>query len=286
MPITSSLPQPGDQARLWNGPAGHAWVTAQALLDQMFQPMEDLLAEAVAAAGAQCVLDIGCGTGATTLAAARRLASVPGGHAIGVDVSAPMIAVAQARAAAARLPARFIEADAQTHAFTPAAFDMLISRFGSMFFEDPVRAFTNLRGAARDGAALCSIVWRSAEANPFMTLAERTAAPLLPGFVPRRTDGPGQFAFAAPAHVEDLLARSGWRDIALSRLDVPCTFPAPELPGYLDRLGPVGVALQQEPDERIRARVAEAVRTAFEPFVHGPEVRFDAACWLVRARAA
>src|SRR5438045_3624141 len=100
---------------IWNGRAGAAWVDAQALLDRLYQPIEDLLVEAAAAASARSVLDVGCGTGGTTLAVARRL----GSQVIGVDISEPMIDAARAHAARAQLPAHFVCADAQTHAFAP-----------------------------------------------------------------------------------------------------------------------------------------------------------------------
>lgn len=278
------LPPPLTQSALWNGPAGHAWVAAQAELDRMFQPMQDLLTDAAAQAGARRVLDIGCGTGATTLAVARRLGAQT--RCTGIDISAPMIALARERAAREALPTHFLCADAQSHAFDePGRFDLLISRFGVMFFDDPVRAATHLRQASNRGASLCWIVWRTAEDNPFMTLAERTAAPLLPGFQPRKMDGPGQFAFSDPAHVEDILSQGSWTDIGLQALDIPQSMPERALLPYLTRLGPVGVALQQEADEQRRARVTDTVRAAFDPFVHGDEVRFNAACWLVRARA-
>ena len=140
------------------------------------------------------VLDVGCGTGSTTLAVARLLGAK--GRCTGIDISEPMIAAARARAEREGTPASFIRADAQTHAFEPASFDMIISRFGVMFFDDSVRAFANLRRAARDDAELRFIAWRSAAENPFMTTAERAAAPLLPNLPARRPDAPGQFAFA------------------------------------------------------------------------------------------
>src|SRR4051794_37165089 len=104
-----------EQSTLWNGPAGRAWVEAQQSLDQMFQPIEDLLVEAVAAGSGRRVLDVGCGTGSTTLAVARRLGAK--GRCIGIDISAPMIAAARARAEREGAPASFICANAQTHAF-------------------------------------------------------------------------------------------------------------------------------------------------------------------------
>jgi SAM-dependent methyltransferase len=271
-----------EQTELWNGVAGRAWVDAQALLDEIFRPLEERLVDTVSAGSPTTVLDIGCGTGSTTLAVARRLG--PHSRCIGIDISEPMITLARARADREGLPARFIRADAQVHAFEPAAFDACMSRFGVMFFDDPVRAFSNVRSAARDDAALRVIAWRGADENPFMTTAERAAGPLLPSMPPRQPDAPGQFAFASRERVRTILDASGWTAIELQPLDVDCTLPERELVHYLTRLGPVGMALQ-DADDRTRAHVIDTVRAAFDPYVHGADVRFTAACWMVSARA-
>jgi ubiquinone/menaquinone biosynthesis C-methylase UbiE len=274
---------PGDeQTRLWNGPAGHAWVESQAMLDGMFKPIEDLLVEAVSSGSGGRVLDVGCGTGSTLLAVARRLGAK--GQCTGIDISEPMLAAARARAQREGTPAQFICANAQSHVFEPASFDMLISRFGVMFFDDPVQAFANLRRAARPGAAARFIAWRSAAENPFMTTAERAAAPLLPNLPARRPGAPGQFAFADRQRVHSILEESGWTDIDLQPMDVVCTLPEGELLRYLSRHGPVGLFLQ-EADEQTRTQVIQTVRAAFEPYVHGAQVRFTAACWSINARA-
>ncbi|NTX60412.1 class I SAM-dependent methyltransferase [Myxococcus sp. CA051A] len=280
--MTATNPLGDEQTKLWNGTAGHAWVDMQELIDSMYKPLEDMLVAAVSPDSGGRVLDIGCGTGGTTLAVARRLGAQ--GRCLGIDISDPMLATARARAEREGTPARFVHANAQSHVFEPASFDQLISRFGVMFFDDPVRAFTNLRSAARDGAELRFIAWRSAAENPFMTTSERTAAPLLPNLPARRPGGPGQFAFADPHRVQSILEESGWAEVELRPIDVECAFPEKELVRYLSRLGPVGMFLQ-ETDERTRTKVVDAVRVAFEPFVHGTEVRFTAACWWICARA-
>jgi SAM-dependent methyltransferase len=271
-----------EQEKLWNGVAGRAWVEAQELLDQLFKPFEDLLVEAVSAGSVSRVLDVGCGTGSTTLAVARLLGAK--GRCTGIDISDPMIAAARTRAEQESMPASFIRANAQTHAFEPASFDMIISRFGVMFFDDSVRAFANLRRAARDDASLKFIAWRSAAENPFMTTAERAAAPLLPNLPARRPDAPGQFAFADRRRVSRILEESGWAGIDIRPIDVACTLPEQELVRNVSRLGPLGRILH-ETDEQTRKEVLEAVRVAFDPYVHGAEVRFTAACWMVSARA-
>ncbi|MGS0890964.1 class I SAM-dependent methyltransferase [Burkholderia stagnalis] len=279
--MESQLPN-HEQSALWNGPSGRAWVDVQAPLDRMFEPFETLLADVAAETFARRVLDVGCGTGAVTLAIARRLGTE--GDCTGVDISARMIDAARARAGHDGPRADFVCADAQTHAFAPGRFDLIVSRLGVMFFDDPVRAFANLLRAARPGAALRFVAWRGAADNPFMTTAERAAAPLLPDLPARRPGAPGQFAFGDRQRIASILSDGGWTDLAIEPVDRVCVLPEPALNDYIARLGPVGLALQAVDDET-RRRVVATMRVAFEPYVHGAEVRFDAACWLVAARA-
>ncbi|AJY44182.1 methyltransferase domain-containing protein [Burkholderia humptydooensis] len=270
------------QAAHWNGRAGRAWADAQQMLDRMFEPFAELLVEAARAGGGRHVLDVGCGAGATTLAVARMLGEQ--GRCVGVDVSQPLIAAARGRAERERVPASFVHADAQTHAFAPASFDTIISRFGVMFFENAVDAFANLLRAASSDAPLAFIAWRGAAENPFMTTAERAAAPLLPSLPARQPDAPGQFFFGDVRRIEAVLAQSGWRGVDVRPIDVECTLPERELIGHFSRFGPVG-QMFADLDDAMRARVVDTVRAAFDPYVHGADVRFMAACWLVKARA-
>jgi len=266
----------------WNGTSGCAWVDLQETLDGMFAPFEDLLVEAVTAHAASHVLDVGCGTGSTTIAAARMLGAA--GRAVGIDISEPMISVARERAVRAGAAASFACADAQDHAFSPASFDFIISRFGVMFFDDPPRAFANLRRACSDGAGLFCIAWRSPGENPFMTAAERAVGSMLPGLPAREPNVPGQFGFADETRVRRILEEGGWRDIGIRPLDAECKLPHRELERYMTRLGPVGSRMA-DLDEPVRARIVGKMRAAFDAYVHGTEVRYTAACWVITARA-
>jgi SAM-dependent methyltransferase len=262
----------------WSG--GNAWIDAQEMLDGMFAPFEELLVQAVTAHAAKRVLDIGCGTGSTTIAAAGKVGGA--GHAVGIDISDPMLAVARERAARAGVAATFICGDAQTHAMPQASFDFFISRFGVMFFSDPIQAFANLKRAATEDAGLYCIAWRGAEENPFMTTAERAVGSLLPNLPARVPNAPGQFGFADDGRVRGILEDAGWRGIEVSPLDVECKFPRRELERYTTRMGPVGNMLH-EVDATTRGQVIEKLHSAFDEFVHGSEVRYNAACWAIGA---
>jgi SAM-dependent methyltransferase len=280
--MNDKLPTHSEQAKLWNGPSGQAWIDLQDALDRALQPFEDLLVEAGAAQSAQQVLDVGCGTGATTLAMARRLATP--GRCTGIDISEPMIAVARSRAEREGSRAHFVCADVQTHGFEPARFDSLVSRFGVMFFDVPVQAFTNLLRAAKADAAMHFIAWRSAAENPFMTTAERATAHLLPAPPQHPPDAPGMFSFADRDRVRSILQQSGWIGIQIRPIDVTCTLSESDLGRYVARLGPVGRALR-EADEPTRARVTATLHEAFAPYVHAGTARFTAACWMIVAQA-
>lgn len=271
------------QAALWNDGSGNAWVELQPILDRALEPFERLVVDAGYPGEGGNVLDIGCGAGATTLAMARRVGN--GGHCLGLDISQPLVALAKARAQAEGVAnARFVASDAQTYAFDPGRFDALISRFGVMFFDDPIAAFANMRQAARRRGRLTFLAWRSPAENDFMTTASRAAAPFLPPAPAPDPNAPGQFAFADDARVKRILEASGWSSIEVERVDVPCQISEGDLMTYVTRLGPVGAALR-EVDKVTAQKIKEALPPAFARFLNDGAVRFNAACWLVRAQA-
>jgi SAM-dependent methyltransferase len=252
------------------------------MLDEVLRPLETPLVDA-AVAGGERILDVGCGAGATTLAVARRLR--PKGRCTGIDISAPLIAIATNRAAAdGATDITFVRGDAQTYDFAAGYFDTVISRLGVMFFDDPQAAFTNLRRAARRGARLTFVAWRSRDENPFMTAGERAAASVVREFPIRNDGSPGQFAFASGDRVEGILQAGGWSSIAISPADFACSLSSVRLPIYVTRMGQYGL-IRDTLDEKVRARADEAVFAAFDPYVKGGQVRFTCACWLVTALA-
>ena len=268
-----------DQSELWNGAAGRAWVEAQTVLDDMFSDIARYLTEQSLALDARRVLDVGCGAGATTLQIAEAT-----GRCIGVDVSAPLIEHARKRADATGSPACFLCDDAQTHAFEPDSFDLIASRFGVMFFNDPPAAFANLLRATRPGGAMRLVVWRSARENGFLTTAERAAEHLLPDITRRKDGVAGPFAFADRDAVKQMLVAAGWRNVQFEPVDFPCAFSAEALELYITRLGAVG-QVYQDLEPRLQAALLTCLRSAYAPYLTDGRIRFEAACWVISGEA-
>lgn len=262
-----------EQAKWWNA-AGEGWANAQDIVDLVLRPFEELLVRKATERPRDGVLDVGCGTGAVT----RAIAEATKAACVGVDISETMIAGAEQGE-----NVRFVVADAQVHAFEQS-FDLIVSRFGVMFFDDPVAAFRNLLRATTPGGELCFITWRSAEENPFMTTAQQAAAPLLPDAPAPDPNGPGPFSLTDADRTRELCKDAGWNGIDVQPVDRICTMPERLLVPYLTNLGPIARALK-EAEESARPRLINELRGAFDRFVHGDEVRIPAACWQVTASA-
>lgn len=272
------------QRDYWStSPGAEAWTSLHRDLDLQFVPLTAAALEVLAPGPGEKILDVGCGCGDTALRIAARVA--PGGSVTGLDISAAMLAVARQRAAAQGVAGvDFVEADAQTHAFAEGAYDAVFSRFGVMFFADPVAAFANLCRALRAGGRLAFLCWRDPADNPFMTAPLEAALHLFPEPPPPADPlAPGPFAFADPARVEGILKDAGFAAIALAPLDLPAGgHPLDRALHLALSVGPLSRLLREQPDLREQAR--EAVRAALAAH-DGPDgVRLRTATWLVSAR--
>jgi SAM-dependent methyltransferase len=272
-----------DQTTFWNKLGGPAWAELSPLLDRQIEGVGRRAMEALAPKPGERLLDVGCGCGQTTLALAEQVG--PRGEVIGLDLSRPMLEVARRRAAddgAANV--RFEEADAQTTAFEPAAFDGLYSRFGVMFFDDPKAAFRHLLDALKPGGRLAFVCWRGMAENPWMTAPLVAAlAALPPGPPPPDPNTPGPFAFADAERVRDILASAGFADITIAPVDAEIggNSLADSLTLAL-RIGPLGARLREAPE--FRPMVAQAVGDALAPYVRDGGVWMPSAVWIVTAR--
>jgi SAM-dependent methyltransferase len=198
--------------RYWNEVAGPRWVGRAGLQEARNVEVAHLLGRAAAPLPGERVLDIGCGTGATAIPFAASVS--PGGHVTGVDISEPMLAQARQNiAASGAANVLLVNADAQVHRFPPDSFDLLISRFGVMFFADPVAAFANLHAGLRGGGRLCMAVWASMAENVHWKIPFDIAVKHLGNPAPVDPHEPGPMAFRDPAYLRDILSKAGFVEI-------------------------------------------------------------------------
>ncbi len=273
-----------DQIEFWNGEAARKWVDFNPLLDRMLEPLSALAMDRAAPAVGEHVLDIGCGCGGTTLELAQAVA--PGGSVTGLDISEPMLALAKARANSAAVPVEIINGDAETHDLPKAAFDLMFSRFGVMFFANPKAAFTNFHGALKPGGRTAFVCWRAPELNPWVTIPCEAARPLAPEFEPTGRDEAGQFAFAREEWVGEILKDAGFEDVRIDAHDATMRVGDGDLDdctALVLQLGPVS-RLLREADEAAVPTIAEAVRAAVAPYHTGSCIEMAASVWIVGAR--
>ena len=277
------------QAEHWNTGDGVAhWVTNQARYDRMHAPFTALILDAAALRAGGNVLDVGCGCGGTTLAAARLVAP---GRATGLDLSGPMLARARSGAAAAGLSnAVFQQGDAQVHELEPGTFGTVISRFGVMFFADPVAAFANIRSATRSGGRLVFACWQPLAENQWLLVPGAALAEHVPPAAGLGSgDRPGMFAFADPERLRPILAAAGWRDVQITSEHASILVGGG---GSVDdaveflRTATMGRTMLAGADAATADRAISAVRDALAPHADADGVHLDAAVWLVRAAAA
>jgi SAM-dependent methyltransferase len=274
-----------EQRAEWNADDGEHWVEFQTDYDAMLRPFGDAVLAQAALGPGEAVLDVGCGCGDTTLAAARAVGAE--GRTIGVDISEPMVGLATRRGHDDGSAAAFVVGDAQLHDFGPAAFDAIISRFGVMFFDDSRAAFANLARTLRPGGRLVFACWRELFANdwllvPGAALAEHVALP------PVEPGAPGAFAFADDAEVRSILTDAGFDRVTIEPFDASLLMPGgPSVAGTVAFLRLTGFArplLAAADPATIEAATAAAAR-ALEPHRQADGVRLGGAAWLVSALA-
>jgi SAM-dependent methyltransferase len=271
------------QAEAWNGYEGQHWADHQDRWDAVNAGFTEPLLRAAGIGEHDQVLDVGCGNGLTTRLAARR---APRGHAVGVDLSAPMLARAQATADREHLTnIAFEQGDAQVHPFPDNGFDVAISRFGIMFFADPIAAFTNIGRALRPGGRLAFVCMRDIHRNEWVHVLAGMRQHLPRLFEPPAApDGPGMFSLADPTRVDHVLTQAGFTDLTTTPIDAAMRFgrDAEDATELLFTSGPVHFALTgTDPATANRAR--DAITAALRSHVDSGGVHLRGAAWLVTA---
>jgi SAM-dependent methyltransferase len=285
----ASSPDPNaEQIAYWNDEAGTRWTAIQRRTDELFAALTAAAIDSAEPRPGESVLDVGCGCGATVLELARRVGA--DGRVVGVDVSRPMLELARERVRAERLRAVTLHlADAATYPFREAEFDLAFSRFGIMFFGDPVTAFANIRRALRADGRLAALVWRPLADNPWFAVPLAAAIRHVPPPVPPGPEAPGPMSFADPSRVKRVLSEAGFSAIALQRRDVMMKLSgANELDDaaeFATQVGPASRALAGAAPS-VQAAARAAIRDALAGYDGADGVVLPGSVWFVTARAS
>lgn len=273
-----------EQARAWNGTEGDYWAAHADRFDRSMAGYREVFREAAAVSQSDGVLDVGCGAGGTTCDAARAAAQ---GHVLGVDLSARMLHVARERAASAGLRnAQFVQGDAQVYRFEEAAYDVVLSRTGAMFFADPVAAFANLRAAAGASGRLVLLTWRAPAENEW--IREITGA--LAGVGAARQaaqapvqEGPGPFSLAVPERIETVLGAAGWTRVRVEPVQAPMWFGA-DVEDALQFLSGLFVWRLRAMEVPERRTAVDRLRTSLDRHTTPAGVELGSTAWLTSAQ--
>ena len=271
-----------DQIEYWNGRAGQNWAAQQDYTDQILGHITEAFLPFASPKSGESVLDIGCGCGTTTFTYAQCVGRE--GSVAGIDISGPMLGVAQARANASQADIPFIEADASSYDFQPV-FDLVASRFGVMFFEDPSAAFCNIRKALAPKGRLAFVCWRAMPENGWAATPIGAAKPLLPPAEAVDPFAPGPFAFADAKRVQTILSSAGFKDIHIEKFDghMDMAPTVQEAATKAMTIGPLSRA-SAELDDATRAKIHAVVVEALKQYATPHGVRGPVACWFVRAK--
>jgi len=286
MNVSAAHARNADQIAYWNGQNGQRWTDRQVEQDVLLAPVSKALVDRAAAKTGDNVIDVGCGCGSTSRAFAEQVGL--GGFVLGIDISAPMLARAR-ELAPKNAPVDFVLADATLYPFDPASFDLLVSRFGVMFFAEPVVSFANLRRALRASGRVAFACWREPRENPWMMAPLQGVYRHVPRMPTPAPEDPGPFAFASEERVRRILGEAGYKAIELE--PVALSFDIANGRG-IDvavqsalQIGPASRALDGHPPEA-RAAAANSVRELLTPYVRGETVALPGSIWIVTARAS
>jgi SAM-dependent methyltransferase len=273
-----------EQATEWDGADGEYWATYHREYERLLGVFDSTLIGAGDVRSDDRILDIGCGTGATT----RALAAHAGdGSVLGLDLSGPMLTIARNAALRETIPnLEFVQGDAQVYPFVAASFDVAVSRMGCMFFGDPATAFANVRGALRPGGRLALTVWQEVAANQWLTAIDHALGEAASGDDVDDGDeptgyAPGPFSLADPELCSSLLEGAGFVDVSVAALRIPLAFGTVD-----DAQAFLETWIDDDLDDDGRARATATLHQLLVENATADGVLLPSASWLITARRA
>jgi len=267
-----------EQAEFWNGRMGAAWVNVEDYIDRMMAPLSAVALDAVNAKPNDRIIDIGCGCGTTSLSL-----GASGAEVLGIDISTAMIDRAKEKENAAGNVA-FSVGDAASETYT-ADHSLVFSRFGVMFFADPVKAFANIRSALIPGGRLVFLCWQLPADNPWLSIAGAALQPFQPSDAPPPDpEAPGPFRFGVPKYTLGVLTSAGFTNIKLQAVvkDLHLGDTVDEVMRFQSNIGPLS-GLLETLDESLHEAAIAAVRDAFAVKADSSGINLEASTWLVTA---
>jgi SAM-dependent methyltransferase len=281
------MPDNTAMGEYWNQVAGPRWVGRAGVQEARNVEVAHLLQREAAPQPGERVLDIGCGTGATAIPFAAAVA--PSGHVTGIDISMPMLDQAQrniAEAGAGNIT--LVQADAQVHRFPEDSFDLLVSRFGVMFFADPVAAFTNLFAGLSKGGRLCMAVWAGMAENAHWKIPFDIAVKHLGAPAPVDPHAPGPMAFRDPAYLRDILTKAGFSAIDVAPRGFTIVGQTPKKDAELAALfGPAWRLMEEKnAPETVRTAIIAEIEIAYSPYLTRAGMRLPGTVLIAKATKA
>lgn len=279
-----------DMKAFWNGNTGLGWVRFQDQLDVMLKPFSNAAMERAMPMDGADILDIGCGCGDTSLELGRRAG--PSGHVTGIDISQPMLARAQKRGTEALADnVSFRHLDAQTGQLGEQTRDIVFSRFGVMFFDEPVRAFSNMKSALKPGGQMVFICWQPPKQNQWVQVAVDVVRRHVELPPPPAPEDPGEFAFGDADRVRRIMAGAGFSDISIDAFESPISLAGgvnlDDTVDFTMMMGPASRAIASAGDDtELRGKLSEEMRDTLAPYETENGVIMGSACWLVSAQNA
>jgi ubiquinone/menaquinone biosynthesis C-methylase UbiE len=274
-----------DMSEYWNGVGGDKWVDLHKKTNEFLLPLGQKAMDVAAIVEGDLALDIGCGCGETSFDMANIVSAT--GHINGLDISRPIIT--EARVNKKQLGVKNVTfqcGDAQVFELDEGLYDLIYSRLGVMFFDDPVAAFINMRGALDKNGRLVFVCWQPVIENQWISKPLNIISKYIDLPEPTDFNAPGPFSFSEPSKVKDILTKAGFTKIEISAYNCPVNFGdnTVEAAHFLTQMGPAGNAISSaEPSPKILASISSEIEQAIAPYFTTKGIMLGAATWIVTA---